>query len=145
MDFKTLYFLSVVDKLNEALTYTFRFCLGGTFLMLGFYLYMRAQAVDKYDKEEKAELESIDRKYFSRWGLWFFITSMVFLLLSSLVPGRRDIVEAYAMIEGSKIITAQNGEAVAKEVGLKFDRFLGIIAKGWGGEPDPAPAEPAPK
>jgi len=147
MDFKTLYLLSIVDKFGHGLDSAFWFCLVVSGLKAAAFFIKRLITVHPPDRrsssEEDAEtLRGIDARLFSRWSLSFFCVSMLFMLLSAAIPSRRDIVEAYAMIEGSKILTAQNGEAVAKEVGLKFDRFLSIIAKSWG-EEAPKTSEPA--
>jgi hypothetical protein len=80
----------------------------------------------------------------------FSITMLVFAILlrlgSGLFPSTENVLKAYALIEGSKVINAPNAEAAATAIGKRFDKFLDIVDKGINGRstpPTPAPtAEP---
>ena len=53
--------------------------------------------------------------------------------VSSCIPNTRTVIEAYAIVEGSKVINADNAEAAGEAVGKRFDQFLGIIDKSLNG------------
>jgi hypothetical protein len=138
MNWAALYFLSILDNLQNGFSTAFIFFLLGAILLTGIWLVLRYRVFDHMSGSYvSAEDESVakirvseNNSFFKKWVLGFFLVAMCFRLASSAIPTKRDVVEAYAMIEGSKIITAQNGETMAKEVAQRFDKFLEIIANG---------------
>lgn len=145
MNWTALYLLSILDNLGDGFTVVYYFCIWTAIAFTFYWGVSRLMILTDHKHSKSAdaylELATENYKYIRKWALSFFAVAMVFRLLSSMVPGKRDLVEAYAMIEGSKIITAQNGELVAKEAAKRFDRFVDIIAARWG---TPA-TEPAPE
>jgi hypothetical protein len=143
MNWTALYFLSILDNLGNGFTVVYYFCIWTAIAFTVYWGISRLLILTDHRREKDTYLDLVEEnyKYIRKWALSFFAVAMVFRLLSSMVPGKRDLVEAYAMIEGSKIITAQNGELVAKEAAKRFDRFVDIIAARWG---TPA-TEPAPE
>ncbi len=65
--------------------------------------------------------------------------------IGALFPTPENILKAYAIIEGSKIINAENTEKVAEAVGARFDKFMDIIDRSINGKmvekPKEAPVE----
>lgn len=146
MNWTALYFLSILDNLGDGFTVVYYFCIWTAIVFVCYWGVSRLIIVDKFDsdrqEETRKDLLRDNYKYLTKWTLSLFTIAMVFRLLAAFVPSKRDLVEAYAMIEGSKIVTAQNGELVAKEVAQRFDRFVDIIAARWG-TPLAAPAAEA--
>lgn len=144
MNWTALYLLSILDNLSNGFNSAYLFCIWIAIIVLVYWGIMRLVLIDKMDNCSSNRVDMYkDRQrendlFLWKWPLRFFITAMAFRLLTSFVPGKRDLVEAYAMIEGSKIITAANGEVLAKEVAGRFDKFMDIIATRWGA-PDAAP------
>ena len=137
----TLYLLSITDKLGGGLeTLTVISGLVCAVFIIG-SLFYRFGSINGWSESEE-EVAGL-----SFWKKGIKYSTAVFLpaaILSSMVPGKRDIVEAYAMVEGSKIITAANGEKVAAEVAERFDSFLAILAKKWDVDEDKPKAEEKP-
>jgi len=52
------------------------------------------------------------------------IIGAVITIIGSLFPTRRDLVEAYFMIEGRKVIASENFDKVMSKVEKKIDRML---------------------
>jgi hypothetical protein len=68
----------------------------------------------------------------------FFKPAMIVLgiaaTVSAFTPAKRDIVEAYLMIEGSKIVNVETTEKLATATSERVDRFLGALEKKWTSE-----------
>ena len=74
------------------------------------------------------------------------ICSVVFWFIAALFPSTKAVLTAYALVEGSKVINADNAEMAADAVGKRFDKFLDIVDKGINGREEVvAPAVQAPK
>lgn len=80
-----------------------------------------------------------------RFSIIMLSLAIVFRLSSGLFPTTENVLKAYALIEGSKVINAPNAEAAATAIGKRFDKFLDIVDKGINGRNVPlTPAPPAP-
>ena len=84
-----------------------------------------------------------------RFSITMLSLAIVFRLSSGLFPTTENVLKAYALIEGSKVINAPNAEAAATAIGKRFDKFLDIVDKGINGRntsptPVPTPAPTAP-
>ena len=66
------------------------------------------------------------------------ITGAISLLVSAFFPTTENVLRAYALIEGSKVINAENAEHAAEAVGKRFDRFMDIIDKSVKGKDTPS-------
>jgi glycerol uptake facilitator-like aquaporin len=53
--------------------------------------------------------------------LWVVAISGLLLVL---IPSRKDLVESYAMVEGSRIVNAESSEQAAVKVGKLFDVLI---------------------
>lgn len=63
------------------------------------------------------------------WLMRLLPAGITIALLGAAIPSAGDIMRAYAMIEGAKIVNAQNAEEVGKQVGARMDRFLKALEK----------------
>lgn len=80
-----------------------------------------------------------------KFSITMLVFAIVFRLGSGLFPTTENVLKAYALIEGSKVINAPNAEAAATAIGKRFDKFLDIVDKGINGRntpPTPAPTAP---
>lgn len=148
--FFLIYLLSVSENVAHTLSMGGNFCLGAAlFTYGGGIAKWFASAVPYGSDIEKAsaryrEVEPHNRKIAVRFGA----VAGVLWLLGAMFPNTESVLKAYALIEGSKVINAENAEAAAEAVGKRFDRFLDIVDKSVSGRketPVPDATVPAPK
>ena len=60
-------------------------------------------------------------------GIGMCVVATFCLLVSMAIPTKRDIIEAYIMVEGSKVANAENVEDAAKNVSDKLDKLIDAI------------------
>jgi len=125
-NFVIIYLLSILDKLHEGFETLFYITIGTTGVVVLLWLTWRMYFSDLDD----GKLEAAD-KFFRRNCVPLLIMAFVFKIVSSLIPNKKEIVEAYTMVEGSKIISSKNGEILAKEMSGRFDEFVDILNKKW--------------
>ena len=47
--------------------------------------------------------------------------------LAALIPAPGSIIKAYLMVEGRRVVTAENAEQAAKDLGAKLDRLISAV------------------
>lgn len=94
--------------------------LGGVMILVSIFIFMFSH---EYSESEPSS--SRLRKI----SLFTIVSGILFFVLGWLVPRQNDIVKAYLMIEGSKIITADNAEEASKEIIKKVDIVLDGVFK----------------
>lgn len=122
-DFAVIYLLSILDGVGKA------FAVGGG--LVGFaslaglvIIHLNRVGSTGYKTSEAYYT------YLAKFEKLLRVTTclgLIFWGVGYMMPGRRALVEAYVMVEGSKVLTAENGEKMAEEVAQRFDRVLGII------------------
>ena len=77
-----------------------------------------------------------------RFSIIMLSLAIIFRFSSGLFPTTENVLKAYALIEGSKVINAPNAEAAATAIGKRFDKFLDIVDKGINGRNTPPTSTP---
>lgn len=97
---------------------------------------------DFIEKSSKAAkiVEPKARKY----AITFFVIFAFCKILSSLFPDPKSVLIAYAIVEGSKVVNAENAEIAAQDASKKFDKLLDIVDEAWNGEKPTKKEEPKP-
>ena len=122
-DFAIIYLLSILDDVGTA------FSTGGG--IIGFLSLLGLVIVHLNRVGSTGYRNSEDYyTYLAKFEKLLRVTTCLGLMVWCIgysLPARRDLIEAYVIVEGSKVMTAENGEKMAEAVAERFDRVLGII------------------
>lgn len=125
----TIYLLATLDDLRSTFT-GLAWVSGAMLTLVIFAMVPRFMELGLNFDKDAANAKAIWAQHI-RAGKIASAFLAVFMVLSALIPTRRSLIEAYAITEGAKIITADNGKKMAEEVGKRFDTFLNMLDKKW--------------
>ena len=129
-NFFTIYLLSIVDGLGSALA--------GAGGIVGFislivlvilHLVRLARAAERQSYRDSNDNEHVAKAFdsFIKLSKTTTIVGLIVFSLGYLMPNRRALVEAYVIVEGSKLVTAENTEKMGEAIAARFDKVLSII------------------
>jgi hypothetical protein len=142
----SIYLLSIAENLGKTLSVA-----SNMFLLAGVVAYIVSVLrhwwwLDTHRDEEKENADYlISEPKVRKFSITCGVLSAGFALLSGLCPTTENVLKAYALVEGSKVINAPNAELAAEAVGKRFDRFLDIVDRGINGRRETPVAAPPEK
>ena len=153
MDSNTLvYLLSVSNNFSDTLhiagNWLFFFTVVGYLAVHIKHWVILGNAEGFYNNEKVPRREQEMERFkgvepgFRKLSLKLLFTVLVLWTSGACFPDTESVLKAYALIEGSKVLNAENAEAAAEAVGKRFDKFLDILDRTVTNRP--AAAKPAP-
>jgi hypothetical protein len=131
-----IYLLSIADNMKDNLHTTGTWCVSFALAAYGVckirhWLMLEDSTRERVERltAEHIQFEPKVRKF----ALIIGPIGMMLWLSSTLFPSVENVLKAYALIEGSKVINAPNAQLAAEAVGKRFDKFLDIVDKGING------------
>jgi hypothetical protein len=115
-----IYLLSIMDRVS---TVVFSFFMA-TVTVMALCLIIGAVAGSIGAEENDEGAKRTGKTMLGYAFKWMLPMVIVFSVLTALVPTKRDVIISYVMVEGNKIATAENAEALMKDVGGKVDGFI---------------------
>lgn len=110
-----LYLLSIIDNLHVI-------CIPA--MVVGSLLAFITVITTCCSFDTSTEAESVWLRKFSYKMFKFLILAFSIAFLFSLVPTRDDIVKAYMMQEGAKLVTAKNADKAVEEFTKRLDKVI---------------------
>lgn len=117
-----IWFISISDEMSSALT------LVGAILVAVFGLIFSNVWRDHIGSKDFFTHQ--DHQPFVRWCTKGFVSGLVLVVIGAFFPSPKNLMVSYAVVEGSKVVTAENVEEVASQVGRRMDTILDIIDRG---------------
>lgn len=117
-----VYLLSIVDSVDGILTMIGLVSALIATVSSGVYYLYAPKLNHKYDFEREEALEATT--FANAFRKKSLILAVVCLLLSSFIPSRRGIMEAYIMAEAGKVATAENAKAAVDGALQRIDRLI---------------------
>jgi hypothetical protein len=115
-----IYFVSISENLHDAL-----FALGIITTVVFACIGVFGAIVMGDSRTPDAECAA----HCKRWVYKAMYVGFPLILLGVLIPTTDTLIKAYVMVEGSKIVNADNAEVAAKEVTARVDRVLDYLLK----------------
>jgi len=137
-----IYFLSISENLNNALDGISSRALLAAIVIYVLFTIRKVTVLAEERGETRERLEAKFKEYeptVRNISLSLSFISMVLWAVAALCPSTENVLKAYALVEGSKVINAPNAEKAAEAIGQRFDHFLDIVDRGINGRA----AEPA--
>lgn len=103
-----IYFISILDGLNSTLIAV------ATFATIACVVLLVCMFIERME----------DLKVPCKWVAAVAVVSAI---LSALVPSTESLLKAYLLVEGSKIITADNAQEASKEILKRVDNMLKLL------------------
>lgn len=134
--FGLIYLLSISDNVSSVLNGAGNWCF---FLALGLYAACHVRLWATIDNEPASKVAQLTERHDARepvvrkFSITVGVIGIVLWLSSTIFPSVENVLKAYALIEGSKVINADNAELAAEAIGKRFDKFLDIVDKGING------------
>jgi hypothetical protein len=135
-NFEYIYLLAIADNMRATLNVAGNWCFGIAMAMYAWrsvaLIVMQSEEGNPSYKDRAACLEEYVSKEESRRTTFFLMctTTLILWAAAALFPATENVLKAYALIEGSKVINAPNAELAAEAVGKRFDKFLDIVDRG---------------
>lgn len=128
-DFWIIYFLSISESFSDVLRtlgYWMFFAPGVAYAVAMVAYAITIDGAGSRKEEIRDRRDSVEKKMRS---YIFKIAPLgaAMLIGSSLLPSPRRVIQAYALIEGSKVVNAVNAEAAAKDFSAKIDKLIEAV------------------
>lgn len=107
----TVYWLSILD--NIAITLR---VIGGV-LAAVYLIGVVACAAECYDEMDKI-------KAWLKKGKILLISSVIFVFISIFIPSRSDLIQAYTITEGAKVLDAESIKKLTEEIAKRVDHSI---------------------
>lgn len=111
-----VYVLSVLDGLNTTVE-VFAFLTG-----LGLALSLFSEPI----------LETLSdgtQEDVRRWRPRIALACVACAVVAAVLPNTSDLLKAYVLVEGSKLVTAENAQTATQEIVKRVDALIGAITK----------------
>jgi hypothetical protein len=128
-----IYFLSISENLNNTLDSIGKFCFTIAVVAYLVFFLRKVTVLEGTYGDERRSLESRFTEHelkVRKLSICLGFMTVVFWTSSALCPSTENVLKAYALIEGSKVINAPNAEKAAEAIGKRFDHFLDIVDRG---------------
>lgn len=128
MNWWLIYLLSIMDIGVKLGVLSALGLVAGLFAWLAIIIIQPFETLSDECKKKAKENEDKERNFTQGMRL-VIIGCLITLVTSFFMPSKKDLIQSYLMIEGTKIIKAENGELAAKEILKRIDRFIELIGE----------------
>jgi hypothetical protein len=119
-----IYLLSILDGLDGALGGLVFASVVGLLGAVVAPAFLHSMAFNREDSEA-AERSAVQIR---PWRARCAVAMVVFTLVAAAVPSTESLLRAYVMVEGSKIVHAENAEAASKALLERVDKLIAAVA-----------------